>query len=139
LNSWNGNRSTAIRLTELLYGLAEQRDSLARGLTPVIVEGPLDVVALRGVHADLVPVAPSGTALTRQHVQQLRNVSGARRVVVAFDNDQPGRNAAVRAYPFLQGTFSTVDWLSWPEGSDLAELATPHLQDVEAATQETTR
>src|SRR5262249_41710008 len=61
---------------ELLFGLHHGHDHLARGATPVIVEGPFDAIAVTladpGLYAGL---APCGTALTSQQAQGLANAA----------------------------------------------------------------
>ena len=89
----------------LLFGLHQARDLLARGATPVIVEGPFDAIAVTvadpGRHAGL---APCGTALTSKQAAILAQAAdlGSTGVLVAFDDDQAGRKAAVRAYDILR-------------------------------------
>ena len=89
----------------LLFGLYEARDLLARGATPVIVEGPFDAIAVSmadpGRHVGL---APCGTALTSKQAAILAQAAdlGSLGVLVALDDDQAGRKAAVRAYNILR-------------------------------------
>jgi DNA primase len=58
----------------LLHGLHEGRP--LAGVQPVLVEGPLDVLAIAAHTPSATPdccrVAPSGTALTTTHAQQRR-------------------------------------------------------------------
>src|SRR5579859_3617981 len=91
-----------------LYGLAEQRDRIAAGWPPVLVEGPTDSIAvwLSYAHAGrtgLVGLAPCGTALTTTQIDTAVHLPGARRygLAVAFDGDQAGRRAADRTYQLL--------------------------------------
>jgi DNA primase len=91
---------------DLLFGLHYARDHLARGATPVIVEGPVDAIAVtladRGRYAGL---APCGTALTTRQAEALGRAADLDRagVLVAFDDDTAGRKAAIRAYEILRG------------------------------------
>ena len=60
---------------EILFGLWEARDALASGVRPVIVEGPLDAIAVTTAgHGKYVGVAPCGTALTAHHTAALARV-----------------------------------------------------------------
>jgi DNA primase len=69
------------------------------------VEGPFDAIAVTmadpGRHAGL---APCGTALTSKQAAILAQAAdlGSTGVLVAFDDDQAGRKAAVRAYDILR-------------------------------------
>src|SRR5204862_6176600 len=60
----------------------------------VVCEGQLDLIAcyMSGVHNI---VAPQGTALTGEHARILKRYVDE--VVLCFDSDAAGRNAAIRA------------------------------------------
>ena len=80
--------------SQAIFGIDRAREAIAESGTAVIVEGYFDVLAARaaGVHT---AVASSGTALTREQVRILSR--RAQRVVLCFDGDDAGRNAASRA------------------------------------------
>lgn len=90
----------------VLYGLAENRQALAAGARPVIVEGPFDAIAVtlagRGRY---VGVATCGTALTPAQVDALGQVCDlvVTRAVVTFDGDSAGMRGAVKAFELLRG------------------------------------
>jgi DNA primase len=111
----------------LLFGLYEGAEALAAGARPVLVEGPLDAMAVWS--AGRVGVAPCGTALTAAQVELLGwAMTGPRPsgVAVAFDPDRAGRAAAVRAYPLLRTITDDLWTVSLPTGSDPAELLRTH-------------
>jgi len=120
----------------VLFGLWEAREALARGARPVIVEGPLDAIAVAGAgggrHAG---VTPCGTALTAQHLAVLAAVADLRAagVTVAFDGDQAGRLAAVRAYDLLIRFTAEVHAVVWPPGQDPAQVLENQGPDALAA------
>ena len=101
----NSPETSSYHKGSLLFGLHQARDLLACGATPVIVEGPFDAIAVTmadsGRHAGL---APCGTALTSRQAAALAQAAdlGSTGVLVAFDDDQAGRKAAVRAYDILR-------------------------------------
>ena len=68
----NSPETSSYQKGSLLFGLHQARDLLARGATPVIVEGPFDAIAVTmadpGRHAGL---APCGTALTSKQAALL--------------------------------------------------------------------
>ncbi len=113
--------------SQALFGLWEGRGALAAGAVPVIVEGPLDAIAVSaaGRHR-YAPVAPCGTALTAAQVAALDRAARLPQagVLVAFDADQAGRRAAVRAYhllaPFTTATTAMAAVL--PAGHDPAQI-----------------
>ncbi|MDQ1290033.1 MAG: hypothetical protein QG622_3599 [Actinomycetota bacterium] len=74
----------------ILGGLTETADALSGGARPVLVEGPLDALAITLVGNDrYVGLAPLGTALTDTHTDLLRPYRGPSRpgVIVATDAD----------------------------------------------------
>ena len=108
----------------LLFGLHQARDLLARGATPVIVEGPFDAIAVTAADPGRhVGLAPCGTALTSNQAAVLAQAAdlGSTGVLVAFDDDQPGRKAAVRAYEILR-TVSGRLQSAVLSGNDPAEI-----------------
>jgi DNA primase len=107
----------------LLFGLYEGSAALAAGARPVLVEGPLDAIAVSW--AGRVGVAPCGTALTATQVELLGWAMAdplSAGVNVAFDADRAGRAAAVRAYPLLRAITDDLWTVSLPTGSDPAEV-----------------
>ena len=122
----NSPTTTWYHKSRLLYGYTEQRTELAQGFTPVLVEGPIDVLAVRRLQQPLVPIAPSGTALTPNHVQALADIATSPRIIVAFDADDAGRTAASRAYPLLKDNFAAVRYLPLPAGADPATAIAEH-------------
>ena len=82
-----------------LYGLDLARDSAFRGARVVVVEGYLDVIALdqagRGEKPAFAPVAPLGTALTEEQLEEIWRLTPE--PVLCFDGDAAGARAAARA------------------------------------------
>jgi DNA primase len=111
----------------LLYGLYEgTRQTPAR--QPVIVEGPLDVLAIAArqhMKGDmhLLPIAPCGTAFTRNHARRIATLPCALEspVVVAMDGDAAGREAALTASDHLRRSGLDVRATVLPTGMDPAE------------------
>jgi DNA primase len=101
----NGPATSTYQKGDLLFGLHHTRDHLARGATPVIVEGPFDAIAvtLADPH-HYAGLAPCGTALTSRQAAALSRVADLHHtgILVAFDDDPAGRQAAVRAYHILR-------------------------------------
>ncbi len=113
----------------LLFGLWEARGALAAGACPVIVEGPLDAIAVTTAgQGRFAGVAPCGTAVTARHVTILGRVTDLRasRVLVAFDADSAGRRAAVRAYHLLCLFTDNVDAVNFQPGQDPARILAAH-------------
>ena len=116
------SRTTGLyRKGSLLFGLCEGRRALAAGARPVLVEGPLDAIAVSAA-GPYAGVSPCGTALTPAQVTLLARTCDLRRVgvVVAFDADRAGRRAAVRAHHLLRGVTDHAVAAVLPEGQDPA-------------------
>ena len=104
----NTSDTTIFHKGQTWYGLAEQADRLDAGGTPVIVEGPLDVIAVWLAHppdAGLprIAVAACGTNLSPDHIAQLTALPGAIRhgITTAYDPDPAGVAATERAWTLL--------------------------------------
>jgi len=105
----------------VLFGLYEGRRALAAGARPVLVEGPLDAIAVTAAGPGrYVGVSPCGTALTAAQVALLARACDLSRtgVVVAFDGDRAGQRAAVRAYRLLRDQTDQVMTVAFPPGQD---------------------
>ncbi len=110
---------------QLLYGLTEGAASLEAGAIPVLVEGPLDALAVTlATRGDAVGVAPLGTAFTERQAELLRPYLGETQsgVIVATDGDRAGRQAAVRAFWRLSAQGGNPRHLVLPDGTDPADL-----------------
>lgn len=102
-----------------LYGLNLAKKPIIDSKTAVIVEGYTDVIACHQGGARNV-VATLGTALTGEHVAELRRY--AEKVVLIFDADEAGQKAADRAVElFLTGDMD-VAIAVLPDGKDPADL-----------------
>jgi len=110
----------------LLYGLAEDAEALRRGAMPVLVEGPLDRLALAQATGGLaaVGVAPCGTAFgPRQAAVLLQAVGGNRPIAVALDADAAGRAATRHAWETLTDAGARhLRHVELPGGKDPADL-----------------
>jgi DNA primase len=83
---------------KVFYGLDKAKRAILEAQTAVVCEGQLDLIAchMAGV---LNVVAPQGTAFTADHARLLKRY--ADEVVLCFDSDSAGQNAAVRALDSL--------------------------------------
>jgi len=110
---------------EALFGLWEAHDALASGARPVIVEGPLDAIAVSiAGNRKFTAVAPCGTAFTARHADALAHAADlhAVGVTVAFDPDEAGRRAAVRAYHLLVQCTEKLATVMLPAGQTPAQI-----------------
>ena len=101
-----------------LYNLPAARAAAIKAGTIILAEGYMDVIAL--VRAGFVhAVAPLGTAFTEDQLQMLWRA--APEPVLAFDGDNAGQNAALRAahmaLPHLKAGYS-LRFAFLPQGED---------------------
>jgi DNA primase len=85
---------------EVLYGLDRARSAIREKKFAVLVEGYLDLIGLAAGGFRNV-VATLGTALTASQARLLRRYT--ERIVINYDADEAGRNAAHRALEILLG------------------------------------
>lgn len=82
----------------LLIGAAEQTEQLHSGTrVPVLVEGPVDVLALAQYDGAPAVLGTCGTAVTAEHVELLGRLTPCRTIVLALDGDQAGQKATEAA------------------------------------------
>ncbi|MBP2356198.1 DNA primase catalytic core [Kribbella aluminosa] len=109
-----------------LVGLAEQRDLLEGGATPVFVEGPMDAVAVdelsRLTCRGWAGLGVCGTALSLHQVSMVRQYSDSDTVIVGVDADGAGSIAARRWLDDLSAVFKRVQVAEFPSGHDPSSL-----------------
>ncbi|MFC4050238.1 toprim domain-containing protein [Actinomadura syzygii] len=121
----NGPDTSLFHKGELLYGLHEARDRLAAGARPVVVEGPLDAIAVTlAGPTEYAAVATCGLALTSAQLGALADTADLDRagILVALDGDPAGRSGAVRAWERLAGLGGPVELAALPVGRDPADV-----------------
>ena len=112
---------------EALFGYAEAREPLTDGALPVIVEGPMDALAITlGSNGTAIGIAPMGTALTVNQIRLLRThidmIDGRDRIAVATDSDPAGWKSAQKAFWHLTAADLDPTHLDLPDGLDPAKL-----------------
>ncbi len=97
----NSPETPLFNKSKTLFGLPQSRDAIRKSGRAVIVEGYTDVIACH--QAGLANVVGTlGTAFTEGHAQKLRGQ--CKEVVLLFDGDEAGQNAADRALSVLFGS-----------------------------------
>jgi DNA primase len=106
--------------SRVLYGLNWAKAPIVEANEVVVCEGYTDVIGLAQAG---VPrgVATCGTALTEEHIRLMKRF--ASRVVLAFDADAAGQNAAERFYAWEKKYEVDVAVAALPAGVDPADLA----------------
>ena len=127
----NSVDNAVYRKSRVLYGLNWAKQDIVNSAEAIVCEGYTDVIgfAQAGIAR---AVATCGTAATDEHIQILRRY--ASRIVLAFDPDTAGGNAAER---FLQWEGEIeVKVAVFPAGTDPGELAKSNPEGLIAAVEE---
>jgi DNA primase len=83
---------------KVFFGLDKSKRALLDADSAIVCEGQLDLIACYMAGAQNI-VAPQGTALTAEHARILKRYVDE--VVLCFDSDNAGQNAAVRSLDSL--------------------------------------
>jgi DNA primase len=114
---------------QTLFALDQARAAIAKQDQAVVVEGYFDVMALHAVGITNV-VAALGTALSIDQVRQLLRYTDSKRIILNFDADRAGHQAATRAIGAVanlayQGEVQ-LRVLTIPSGKDPDEFLQTH-------------
>jgi DNA primase len=115
----NSAETPIYKKSSILYNLHRAKVAMRKENRVVLVEGYMDVI---GVHAAGFPavVATCGTSLTSEQVRALRRHVEV--VIINFDSDTAGKNAAQRSIELLLQEGLSVRVLTLPDGMDPAEF-----------------
>lgn len=102
-----------------VYALQLARPAIMRSKSVVVVEGYTDVISLHQAGVENV-VACLGTALTQDHLNLLSRY--AEEIILAYDADAAGMNAAARNIPMLEACAAEVRIVVLPPGLDPDDL-----------------
>lgn len=120
----NTPRTAIYDKSAALFGLGEQASRLRDGYNLIVVEGPLDALAVDRVNvrgtSRLAALALCGTAMTPRHGEIVSQLVNAH-VIVAFDRDQAGNKAAESTYGGLRARLGSLFAATLPNGSDPAQ------------------
>ncbi|MBU0720020.1 DNA primase [bacterium] len=105
--------------SRLLYAYHHARQDIYKQKAIVITEGYLDVIMLHQAGFTNA-VATLGTALTAEHLPLLRK--GEPRIVMAYDGDKAGRNAALKAAKLLSASGFNGGVVIFEGGLDPADM-----------------
>jgi DNA primase len=127
-NARSASPVTAIhRPANVLVGIEEQRNLLARGAVPVIVDSPMDAIAVSnaGIEAggSWAGIPLCGGGLSTSHVKTLREFSATDKVIVALGGSRAERDQSAGYVLDLAFFFDRVRGFEVPAGESLAGLA----------------
>jgi len=115
----NSPESPIYQKSRVLYGLNWAKADVVAKSEAVICEGYTDVIAFFGAGVPRA-VATCGTALAEDHVKMLRNF--APNLVLAYDADDAGQNAALRIYQWEASYEIRLSVADLPPGQDPADV-----------------
>lgn len=101
--------------SNVLYGLYHSKNAISQEKFCFLVEGYMDVIALHQAGVENV-VASSGTALTGGQIKLIQRYTND--IIVSYDGDQAGINAALKGIDLLLEEGMNVKVLSFPDGHD---------------------
>ncbi|MBU0667728.1 DNA primase [Patescibacteria group bacterium] len=119
----NSSESPIYHKSNVLYGFSDAKAAIKEKKEVIIAEGYFDVIAAHQVGA-VNTVAPCGTALAASQLRLLNPFADT--VILAFDNDIAGQEAANRAYELAQEFDMSVRMLVIPDGKDPADYVRDH-------------
>ena len=105
----------------LLYALPQARQGIGRLKQAILCEGQLDAIAFHRGGFDCA-VAPLGTAFTPDQARIIRRYT--HKLILAFDADNAGKKAVLRAAEILLPLSVELQILQIPGGKDPDELFT---------------
>jgi len=117
----NSPQTKLFNKSRLLYGYNLAKDFIYKKKEIIVTEGYLDVIMLHQAGFTNA-VATLGTALTSDHLPILKR--GEPKIIVAYDGDKAGLNAAYKASLLLSNATSSFDGgvVIFKEGFDPADM-----------------
>ncbi|MEJ2501471.1 MAG: DNA primase, partial [Campylobacterales bacterium] len=115
----NSPQTKLFNKSRLLYAYNHARESIHKRKEMIVTEGYLDVIMLHQAGFTQA-VATLGTALTSEHLPLLRK--GEPRIIMAYDGDAAGRNAALKASKLLSASGFDGGVVLFEGGLDPADM-----------------
>jgi len=122
----NTNETDIFIKGRVLYGLHLAKKAINQKDLAILVEGNTDVISLYQSGIENV-VAGSGTALTTDQILLIKRFT--KNVLIIYDNDSAGINAAIKNTDLLLKEGLNVKILLLPEGQDPDSFAQSHHQE----------
>ena len=115
----NSPQTKHFNKSRLLYGYNLAKQGIYKKKQIIITEGYLDVIMLHQAGFDNA-VATLGTALTNEHLPMLSR--GEPNIILAYDGDKPGLNAAYKASVMLSQRSYEGGVVIFGDGLDPADM-----------------
>ncbi len=114
----NSPETPIFQKSRLLYGFWKSKDAIREAKSAVLMEGQMDFLMTWQAGVRNV-VASSGTALTADHLRSLHRL--AEELIVSFDNDTAGSDAAERAIDLAEANDFSVKVAIVKDFKDMAD------------------
>ncbi|MDD5141421.1 MAG: DNA primase [Verrucomicrobiales bacterium] len=111
----NSPETAIFTKSKVFFGLDKSKRALLDAQSAIVCEGQLDLIACFMAGVQNV-VAPQGTAFTDQHARIIKRYVDE--VVLCFDSDEAGQNAAVRSLDHLLASGIAVRVAVMPKPHD---------------------
>lgn len=115
----NSPQTKLFNKSRLLYGYNLAKEMIYKQKTVIVTEGYLDVIMLHQAGFSNA-IATLGTALTADHLPLLKR--GDPKVIVAYDGDKAGLNAAYKASLLLSHSSFDGGVVIFTDGQDPADM-----------------
>jgi DNA primase len=115
----NSPQTKLFNKSRLLYGYHLAKETIFKKQELIVCEGYLDVIMLHQAGFNNA-VATLGTALTPEHLPLLRK--GEPKIILAYDGDNAGVNAALKASKMLSSAGFDGGVVLFPDGLDPADM-----------------
>jgi len=123
----NSPETPIFQKSKLLYGFWKSKDAIREAKTAVLMEGQMDF--LMSYQSGLTNVvASSGTALTGDHLRVIHRF--AEEIVLCFDSDVAGADAAERAIDLAEANDFSVKIATFKDFKDAADAAKADPENV---------
>jgi DNA primase len=129
----NSPETPLYQKSKVLFGIDRAKQAIRKSECTVLVEGQMDLVMSHQAGVTNA-VAVSGTALTDEHLTMLKRLS--ENIVMAFDADKAGINAAGRALGMALALGMDVKVALLPGGMDPADVVRANPADWTRAIKE---
>lgn len=119
----NSPQSEIYDKSNVLYGIYEAKQAIAKEDLCYLVEGYTDVIQLHQAGVKNV-VSSSGTALTSQQIRLIQRLT--KNITVLYDGDAAGMRAAIRGTDLILEADMNVRVCTFPDGEDPDSFAKSH-------------
>jgi DNA primase len=123
----NSPETPIFQKSKILYGFWKSKDAIREKKSAVLVEGQMDFLMSFQSGVKNV-IASSGTALTADHLRTLHRFT--EEIVLSFDNDTAGSDAAERAIALAEANDFSVKIATFIDFKDAADAAQADPENV---------